>query len=227
MIRIFADSRQSRHPSPAGWSYVLREPGGTFVMRSGGACELTGRGAAVESINRALAHVKEFFPCESDITVWSTGTTAIQSLERGWVDSWARNNGRNSIGRPVPDWPGWHELLAHQKRLGEHPARIVHARRHDSWSTEKDDEILGEDGRHMRKLAGGLALEELSLLIGHNDTNVLTVVIRNGRITGIHRPRRARDLVVRIEDHDVDGVNDADLRTGTDGNRCTVSVWKP
>ena len=105
-IEIFTDGACSGNPGPGGWGAVLRYNGVEKEL-SGGEKETTNNRMELTAVISALKALKE--PCE--VTLTTDSKYVCDSVLKGWVYSWQKNNWRKSDKKPALNVDLWEELL--------------------------------------------------------------------------------------------------------------------
>ena len=105
-IQIFTDGACSGNPGPVGWGAVLRYNGVEKEL-SGGEKETTNNRMELTAVISALKALKE--PCE--VTLTTDSKYVCDSVVRGWVYSWQKNNWRKSDKKPALNVDLWEQLL--------------------------------------------------------------------------------------------------------------------
>ena len=105
-IEIFTDGACSGNPGPGGWGAVLRYNGVEKEL-SGGEKETTNNRMELTAVISALKALKE--PCE--VTLTTDSKYVCDSVVRGWVYSWQKNNWRKSDKKPALNVDLWEQLL--------------------------------------------------------------------------------------------------------------------
>ncbi|MEE1003582.1 MAG: ribonuclease HI [Acutalibacteraceae bacterium] len=105
-IQIFTDGACSGNPGPGGWGAVLRYNGVEKEL-SGGEKETTNNRMELTAVISALKALKE--PCE--VTLTTDSKYVCDSVVRGWVYSWQKNNWRKSDKKPALNVDLWEQLL--------------------------------------------------------------------------------------------------------------------
>lgn len=105
-IQIFTDGACSGNPGPGGWGAVLRYNGVEKELY-GGEKETTNNRMELTAVISALKALKE--PCE--VTLTTDSKYVCDSVVRGWVYSWQKNNWRKSDKKPALNVDLWEQLL--------------------------------------------------------------------------------------------------------------------
>ncbi len=106
-VDIFTDGACSGNPGPGGYAAILRY-GQIEKEISGGEASTTNNRMELLAVITALSKLKE--PCE--VTVYSDSKYVIDSIQKGWVYSWKKNNWKKSNKKPALNVELWEQLLA-------------------------------------------------------------------------------------------------------------------
>lgn len=105
-VEIFTDGACSGNPGPGGWGAILRYNGIEKEL-SGGEKDTTNNRMELTAVISALKALK--MPCEAVITTDSK--YVYESVTKGWVYSWQKNNWRKADKKPALNVDLWTELL--------------------------------------------------------------------------------------------------------------------
>ena len=105
-IKIYTDGACSGNPGPGGWGAVL-EYGEHKKELSGGEKETTNNKMELTAVIKALSALKE--PCKVILTTDSK--YVCDSVTKGWVYSWQKNNWRKADKKPALNIELWEQLL--------------------------------------------------------------------------------------------------------------------
>ncbi len=105
-VEIFTDGACSGNPGPGGWGAILR-CGNTEKELSGGEKDTTNNRMELTAVISALKALK--YPCEVNVTTDSK--YVYESITKGWVFSWKKNNWRKADKKPALNPDLWEELL--------------------------------------------------------------------------------------------------------------------
>ncbi len=121
-IEIFTDGACSGNPGPGGWGAVLRYNGVEKEL-SGGNAQTTNNKMELTAVIKALDALKE--PCEVKLTTDSK--YVCDSILKGWVYSWQKNNWRKADKKPAQNVELWQQLL---ELLEKHKVEFVWVKGH-------------------------------------------------------------------------------------------------
>ncbi len=105
-IEMFTDGSCSGNPGPGGWGTILRYKGIEKEL-SGGEHETTNNRMEMTAVIRGLEALTE--PCEVDL--YTDSKYVCDSIEKGWVYSWKKNNWRKADKKPALNVDLWEEML--------------------------------------------------------------------------------------------------------------------
>lgn len=105
-VEIFTDGACSGNPGPGGWGAILR-CGSTEKELSGGERDTTNNRMELTAVISALKALK--YPCEVNVTTDSK--YVYESVTKGWVYSWQKNNWRKADKKPALNPDLWEDLL--------------------------------------------------------------------------------------------------------------------
>lgn len=105
-IEMFTDGACSGNPGPGGWGTILRY-NGTEKELSGGNSDTTNNRMEMMAVISGLKALKE--PCEVDL--FTDSKYVCDSVTKGWVYSWKKNNWRKADKKPALNVDLWEEML--------------------------------------------------------------------------------------------------------------------
>lgn len=105
-IEMFTDGACSGNPGPGGWGTILRYKGVEKEL-SGGEHETTNNRMELTAVISGLKALNE--PCEVD--VFTDSKYVCDSVQKGWVYSWKKNNWRKADKKPALNVDLWEEML--------------------------------------------------------------------------------------------------------------------
>ena len=105
-IEMFTDGACSGNPGPGGWGTILRYKGVEKEL-SGGEKETTNNRMEMTAVISGLKALNE--PCEVDL--FTDSKYVCDSIEKGWVYSWKKNNWRKADKKPALNVDLWEEML--------------------------------------------------------------------------------------------------------------------
>lgn len=106
-VELFSDGACSGNPGPGGYGTILRF--GTNVKElSGGERETTNNRMELMGVIAGLSALKE--PCA--VTVTTDSKYVVDSVTKGWVYNWEKNNWIKSDKKPALNSDLWKKLLS-------------------------------------------------------------------------------------------------------------------
>lgn len=141
-VNIYTDGACSGNPGKGGWGAVLVYNENEKKI-SGGKKETTNNRMELTAVIKALKTLKE--PCEVDLTTDSK--YVCDSVNKGWVYSWEKNNWKKSDKKPALNTDLWIELL---DLLKIHKVAFF-------W-------VKGHNGHHYNEICDTLATDEIKKL---------------------------------------------------------------
>ncbi len=106
IIEMFTDGACSGNPGPGGWGTILRYNGVEKEL-SGGEHETTNNRMEMMAVISGLKALKE--PCE--VHLFTDSKYVCDSVTKGWVYSWQKNNWRKADKKPALNVDLWEEML--------------------------------------------------------------------------------------------------------------------
>lgn len=104
-VSIYTDGACSGNPGKGGWAAILvykkhkKEQNGNKKETTNNEMELN---AVVEGLNLLK------FPCE--VEIYSDSAYIVNSIEKGWIYNWIKNNWKTSTKEPVKNKELWEKL---------------------------------------------------------------------------------------------------------------------
>lgn len=105
-VTIYTDGACSGNPGPGGWGAVLMY-GGHRKEMSGFDADTTNNRMELLAAVEALKALKS--PCRVDL--YSDSAYLVNAWKQRWLDSWQKNNWKNSQKQDVVNQDLWQELL--------------------------------------------------------------------------------------------------------------------
>ncbi len=137
-IEIYTDGACSGNPGKGGWGAVLVYKGNEKQL-SGAEMQTTNNRMELTAVIKALEQLKE--PCKVSLTTDSK--YVCDSVTKGWVYSWQKNNWRKADKKPALNADLWQELL---KQLSIHDVEF-------HW-------VKGHNGHKYNEICDKLAVNE-------------------------------------------------------------------
>lgn len=105
-VEMFTDGACSGNPGPGGWGTILRYKGVEKEL-SGGERETTNNRMEMTAVISGLKVLNE--PCCVDL--YTDSKYVCDSVTKGWVYSWKKNNWIKSDKKPALNVDLWEEML--------------------------------------------------------------------------------------------------------------------
>ena len=120
-VSIFTDGAARGNPDgPGGYGTILQyvDPNGTLHERelSAGYKKTTNNRMELMAVIEGLEALNR--PCE--VELYSDSKYVIDAFEQHWVDSWLKNNWKNSQKKPVKNIDLWKRLLTAKEKHQVH-----------------------------------------------------------------------------------------------------------
>ncbi len=139
-LDIYTDGACSGNPGKGGWGAVLIYNGAEKEI-SGGEKHTTNNRMELTAVIKALQLLKE--PCEVNITTDSK--YVCDSVNKGWVYSWKKNNWIKSDKKPALNIDLWKQLL---EQLQIHKVRFNWIKGHNGHPYNERCDKLAVDEYH-------------------------------------------------------------------------------
>lgn len=121
-VKLYSDGACSKNPGPGGYGAILEYKGYETEI-SGGEAETTNNRMELMGIIKGLEALKE--PC--DVTIVTDSKYVTDSFNKGWINSWQKNNWRKKDGKNVLNQDLWQRLLNASKM---HKVTFIHVKGH-------------------------------------------------------------------------------------------------
>ena len=105
-VVLYTDGACSGNPGKGGYCAILTF-GGKEKIVSGGEDNTTNNRMELMGVIKGLQAIKG----SQDVEIFSDSAYVINAFQQGWVDSWIKNNWKNSQGKEVLNEDLWRELL--------------------------------------------------------------------------------------------------------------------
>ncbi len=106
-VILYTDGACSGNPGPGGYAAILIYNGVEKEI-SGGEKNTTNNKMEMMAVIKGLEMLKE--PCE--VFVYSDSAYVVNSIEKGWVYSWKKNNWKKADKKEVKNIELWEKLLS-------------------------------------------------------------------------------------------------------------------
>ena len=105
-VTLYTDGACSGNPGPGGYGAILIYKGIEKEI-SGGELDTTNNKMEIMAVLKGLEYLKE--PC--DVTIYSDSAYVVNTIEKGWIFSWKKNNWIKSDKSKVKNIELWEKLL--------------------------------------------------------------------------------------------------------------------
>ncbi|MDD3303917.1 MAG: ribonuclease HI [Clostridia bacterium] len=137
-VKIYTDGACSGNPGPGGYAAILIYKGIEKEI-SGGELNTTNNKMEITAVVKGLELLKE----ACDVTVYSDSAYVVNSVEKGWLYSWKKNNWIKADKERVKNIELWEEMLA---LLETHNVRFVKVKGHsDNTYNNRCDELAVQE----------------------------------------------------------------------------------
>ena len=106
-VILYTDGACSGNPGPGGYAAILIYNGVEKEI-SGGEKNTTNNKMEMMAVIKGLEMLKE--ACE--VSVYSDSAYVVNSIEKGWVYSWKKNNWKKADKKEVKNIELWEKLLS-------------------------------------------------------------------------------------------------------------------
>lgn len=121
-VKLYTDGACSGNPGPGGYGAILIFNGKKKEI-SGGEKETTNNKMEIMAVLEGLKMLKE--PCE--VTVYSDSAYVVNSIDKGWIYGWKKNNWKKSDKSTVKNIELWEEML---RLMNIHKVKFVKVKGH-------------------------------------------------------------------------------------------------
>lgn len=105
-VNLYTDGACSGNPGPGGYGAILIYNGVEKEI-SGGEENTTNNKMEIMAVLKGLQMLKE--PCK--VTVYSDSAYVVNTIDKGWIYVWKKNNWRKSDKSQVKNIELWEEML--------------------------------------------------------------------------------------------------------------------
>ncbi len=105
-VKLYTDGACSGNPGPGGYGAILIYNGIEKEI-SGGEKNTTNNQMEIMAVLKGLQLLKE--PCK--VTVYSDSAYVVNTMDKGWIYTWKKNNWRKSDKSKVKNIELWEEML--------------------------------------------------------------------------------------------------------------------
>lgn len=110
-VDLYADGACSGNPGPGGWGAILRY-GEHELELSGYEAQTTNNRMELTAVITGLEKLRE----SCCVAVYSDSRYVVDSIQKGWLESWRRNGWKNSQKKTPPNIDLWQKLLVQLER---------------------------------------------------------------------------------------------------------------
>lgn len=135
-INLYSDGSSLGNPGPGGWGTILEYKGKEKEL-SGGELNTTNNQMELRGVIEGLKALKE--PCE--VNIISDSTYVVKAINE-WLDSWIKNNWKNSTKKDVKNIELWQEYLEVSKK---HKINAFWVRGHNGHEHNERCDILAKN----------------------------------------------------------------------------------
>jgi ribonuclease HI len=105
-VKIYTDGACSGNPGPGGWGAILIYKGVDKEI-SGGELNTTNNKMEMMAVIKGLEYLKE----SCDVEIYSDSAYVVDSVKKGWVYSWKKNNWIKSNKQQAKNIELWEKIL--------------------------------------------------------------------------------------------------------------------
>ena len=106
-VILYTDGACSGNPGPGGYAAILIYNGVEKEI-SGGEKNTTNNKMEMMAVIKGLEMLKE----QCEVSVYSDSAYVVNSIEKGWVYSWKKNNWKKADKKEVKNIELWEKLLS-------------------------------------------------------------------------------------------------------------------
>ena len=110
-VYIFCDGGCRGNPGIGGWGTILQytDPDGNLIEKelSGGNYQTTNNKMELTAVIKGLQALKE----KCNVTITTDSQYVVNGFNKGWIDSWVKNNWKTASKQPVKNQELWQDLL--------------------------------------------------------------------------------------------------------------------
>ena len=133
-VDIYTDGACRGNPGRGGWGAILVYNGREKEL-SGGEKETTNNRMELSAVIAALSALKE----SCDVTITTDSQYVVNAIEKGWLESWKKNNWRKSDKSAVLNVDLWEKLSV---LLTMHKVSFVWVRGHNGHPFNERCDVL-------------------------------------------------------------------------------------
>lgn len=110
-VDLYADGACSGNPGPGGWGAILRY-GEHELELSGYEAQTTNNRMELTAVITGLEKLRE----SCCVAVYSDSRYVVDSIQKGWLESWRRNGWKNSQKKTPLNIDLWQKLIVQLER---------------------------------------------------------------------------------------------------------------
>lgn len=142
-VTLYTDGACSGNPGPGGYGAILIYKGIEKEI-SGGELNTTNNKMEIMAVIKGLEYLKE--PCE--VTVYSDSAYVVNTIEKGWIYSWQKNNWVKSDKSKVKNIDLWTKML---ELMEVHDIKFVKVKGHaDNEYNNRCDRLAVKESEKLK-----------------------------------------------------------------------------
>lgn len=142
-VILYTDGACSGNPGPGGYGAILIYKGIEKEI-FGGELNTTNNKMEIMAVIKGLEYLKE--PC--DVTIYSDSAYVVNTIEKGWIYSWKKNNWIKSDKSKVKNIDLWEKML---KLMEVHNITFVKVKGHsDNEYNNRCDKLAVEEAQKLK-----------------------------------------------------------------------------
>ena len=145
-VIIYTDGACSNNPGPGGWGAVVMYKDVKKEI-SGFEDNTTNNKMEIMAVIQALELLKE--PC--NVKVYSDSAYVVNSISKGWVYSWKKNNWIKSDKKKAKNIDLWESIL---KCMNMHKIEFIKVKGHsdNEYNNRCDELATGQIKKHLKNI---------------------------------------------------------------------------
>lgn len=142
-VTLYTDGACSGNPGPGGYGAILIYKGIEKEI-SGGELNTTNNKMEIMAVIKGLEYLKE--PC--DVTIYSDSAYVVNTIEKGWIYSWQKNNWVKSDKSKVKNIDLWTKML---ELMEVHDIKFVKVKGHaDNEYNNRCDRLAVKESEKLK-----------------------------------------------------------------------------
>ncbi len=148
-IRIFTDGACSENPGPGGWAAVFNSEDKCKVIK-GNELSTTNNRMELRAVIESFRKILDKFKTRKDVEfeLYSDSAYVVNSIEKGWVETWQNNEWKTTKGEDVKNRDLWEQFIKLHKQIKSFGIHI------------EIKKIKGHAGNSFNELVDKIAKEE-------------------------------------------------------------------